>query len=117
MVVDEGLSTTIRFATTLLEHVNRDRLMNVRVEFKANPLANLGASLSGASASSEACKQLEDALLAFPEAPVLVHEPMHKRRAGRAKLWSPIIRRAFPRVNDLGLLTLVKFTPCEWKIV
>ena len=116
MVNDDQLSTTIHFATTILEHVNRDRLMNVRVEFKADPLANLRAPISEASASLEACKQLETALLTFSEAPVLVHDPVDNRRAGRAKFWFLIIRRAFPRLDDRGLLTF-KLTPCEWKLV
>ena len=106
----------IRFAITILEHIKRDHLTDVRVEFTADPLANLGACISGASPSLEACKRLDEALLTFPNVAVLVHDPMHKRRAGRAKLWSPIIRRAFPRLDERGLLTL-SFTPCEWKLV
>ena len=116
MVDDDNLSTTIHFATTILEHVNRDHLMDIRVEFKASPLAVLGAPLSEASASLDACKQLETALLTCHNGAVLVHEPMQNRRTGRAKFWSPIIRRAFPRLDDRGLLTL-KFRPCEWKSV
>ena len=100
----------------ILEHVNRDRLMNVRVEFKADPLANLRGPISEASASLEACKQLETALLTFSKAAVLVHDSVYDRRAGRAKFWSPIIRRAFPMLDDRGLLTF-KLTPCEWKLV
>ena len=116
MVNDDQLSTTIHFATTILEHVNRDRLMNVRVEFKADLLAKLGARISEASASLEACKQLDEALLTFPNAAVLVRDPIYNWRAGRAKFWSPIIRRAFPRLDERGLLTL-NFMPCEWKLV
>ena len=116
MVDDDNLSTTIHFATTILEHVNRDHLMNVRVEFRAYPLAKLGAPLSEASALLKACKQLETALLTFSKAPLLVHDPVYDRRAGRAKFWSPIIRSAFSRLDERGLLTL-KFTPCEWKLV
>ena len=113
MVNDDQFSTTIPFATTILEHVNRDHLMNVRVEFKADSLARLGARISEASALLKACKQLETALLTFSKAPLLVHDPVYYRRVGRAKFWSPIIRRAFPRLADRGLLT----TPCEWRLV
>ena len=113
MVDDDQLSTTIHFATTILEHVNRDRLMHVRVGFRAYPLAKLGAPLSEASALLKACKQLETALLTFSKAPLLVHDPVCHRRAGRAKFWSLIIRRAFARLDGRGLLT----TPCEWKLV
>ena len=116
MVNDDQLSTTTHLATTILEHVNRDRLMHVRVEFKADPLANLRVPISEANTSLDACKQLETALLTFSNAAVLVHDPVDNRRVGRAKFWSPIIRRAFPRLDDRGLLTL-KFTPCEWKLV
>ena len=116
MVDDDNLSTTIHFATTILEHVNRDHLMNVRVEFRAYPLAKLGAPLSEASALLKACKQLETALLTFSKAPLLVHDPVYHRRAGRAKFWSPIIHRTFPKLDERGLLIL-KFTPCEWKLV
>ena len=102
-------------ATRILEHVNRDHLTDVRVEFKANPLAYLGTHISTAGTALEACKQLEIALLTFPKPAVLVHDAVHDRRAGRAKFWSPFIRRAFPGLDDRGLLTL-KCTPCEWKI-
>ena len=114
--IDDPLASTIHFATTILQHVNRDHLMDIRVEFKASPLAVLGAPLSEASASLDACKQLEIALLSCHNGAVLVYEPMQNRRMGRAKFWSPIIRRAFPRLDDRGLLTL-KFRPCEWKSV
>ena len=103
-VREEGFSRAIRSATTILERVNRGSLTDVRVEFKADPLAQLGARLSGASAPLEACQQLEAALLTFPNAPLLVHDPVRNRRAGRAKLWSPFIRRAFPRLDDRGLV-------------
>ena len=103
----------ICYATTILEHVNRDHLTDVRVEFEANPLANLRNST--ASTALGVFKQLEIALLTFPKPPVLVHDAVHDLRAGRAKFWSPFIRRAFPGLNVQGLLTL-KFTPCEWKI-
>ena len=112
-ITDNNLSTTIHFATMILEHVNRDHLMNVRVEFKADSLARLGARISEVSASLKACKQLETALLTFSKAAALVHDPVYYRRVGRAKFWSPIIRRAFPRLADRGLLT----TPCEWRLV
>ena len=115
-VVDTGgpsAMMTIRFATMILKHVNRDHLTDVRVEFKADTLAVLGALLSKAGALLDACKQLDEALLTFPKAPVLVCDPMYNWRAGRAKFWSPIIRRAFPRLDERGLLT----TPCEWKLV
>ena len=97
----------------ILAHVNRGYLTDVRVEFKADPLANLGTHISTAGTALEACKQLETALLTFSNAAVLVHDPVDNRRAGRAKFWSPIIRRAFPRLDGRGLLT----TPCEWKWV
>ena len=106
----------IRFAITILEHIKRDHLTDVRVEFTADPLANLGACISGAGASLEACKRLDEALLTFPNAVVLVHDPMHRRRAGRTKLWSPIIRGAFSGLNDQGLLIL-RFRPSGWTLV
>ena len=114
--MNNQLALPIHFATKILAHVNKDYLMDVRVEFKADPLAILGTHISGAGASLEACKQLDEALLTFPKSAVLVHDPVHNRRTGRAKFWSPIIRRAFPRMDERGLLIL-KFTPCEWKLV
>ena len=112
-VREEGFSRAIRSATTILERVNRGSLTDVRVEFKADPLAQLGARLSGASAPLEACQQLEAALLTFPNAPLLVRDPVRNRRAGRAKLWSPFIRRAFPRLDDRGLVAC-SFTRSTW---
>ena len=114
-VINDSLATMIRYAMTILEHVNRDHLTDVRIEFKANPLANLGAYISTAGTTLEACKQLEIALLTFPKPAVLVHDAVHDRRAGRAKFWSLFICRAFPELDVRRLLTL-KFTPCEWKI-
>ena len=111
--IEDRFSRVIRSATTILERINRGCLTDVRVEFKADPLAKLGARLTGASAPLEACKQLEMALLTFPNAPVLVHDPVRNRRAGRAKFWSPIIRRAFPKLDDRGLLAL-NFTRSTW---
>ena len=111
--MNDEFAHLIRFAIMILGHINRDHLTDVRVEFTADPLANLGACISGSGTSLEACKRLDEALLTFPNAAVLVHDPMHRRRAGRTKLWSPIIHRAFPRLDDRGLLT----TPCEWKLV
>ena len=106
----ERFCKVIRFTATILERINRGCLTYVLVEFKADPLVLLGGHLvAGASAPLQACKQLEAALLTFPNALVLVRDPTCQR-ANRAKLWPPIIRRAFPRLDDRGLLAL-KFTP------
>ena len=112
--IEDRFSRTVRSATRILQRIDslRGRLNDVRVEFKADPLSKLGACLSGASAPLEACKMLEAALLTFPNSPIIVRDPVRNRRAGRAKLWSPFIRRAFPRLDARGLLTF-KSTPCK----
>ena len=113
---NDRFSRVICSAATILEHVNRGCLMHVRIEFQADPLAHLGARLSRASARLEACERLEEALLTFSNDSLLVRDLVRNRRLGRAKFWSPIIRRAFPKLNERGLLTL-KFTPCKWELV
>ena len=110
--IEDRFSRTVRSATRIRQRVGRGRLSDVCVEFKADPLSKLGACLSGASAPLEACKALEAALLTFPNSPIVVRDPVRNRRAGRTKLWSPFIRRAFPRLDARGLLSL-KFTPCK----
>ena len=101
---NNSLSEILCGASSILKRVQRPRLTDVRVEFKADPIAVLGSCLSHAGPSLEACNELEEALLAFPNPRVLVHEAVHGWRAGRSRFWRPIVERAFPRLTKRALL-------------
>ena len=101
----------IRYATRIIEDVRRAGLRSlseVQVEFKLDALATLGYWFSKDSvASSGACRALEEVLLGF-ETPgrVLFGRPFQYPRAGgRTGIWSPLIKNAFPKLSNLGLLT------------
>ena len=98
-------SSGIRHATRFLQQVERASLTDVRVDFGINPIAELGSLLSGSHTPLEACSLLEKALLVFPTSRILVHDG-ERYRAGRAALWSPIIKRTFPMLDRLGRLNL-----------
>ena len=110
----DDLPGALLSATAILECVETARLKDVRVAFEVDPIASMGAPLSGASAPSlEACKQFETILLSFSNSSVVVRDPVYRRRAGRTDFWSPIIRRAFPRLDARGLLALEFTHPCK----
>ena len=106
---NKSLSETLSGAARILKRVQNPRLTDVRVEFKADPIAVLGSCLFHAGPSLEVCNELEEALLAFPNPRVLVHEAVHGWRAGRSRFWRPIVERAFPRLTKRALL-IFKFT-------
>ena len=103
----------IRSATRFLEHVRRTSLTEVRVEFEVDPIASLGSRLSGPEAPLEACGLLEKALLTFPNSRITVSDGKTYWRAGRPTLWSPVIRHAFPKMDEKGLLHL-NFMHSRW---
>ena len=100
-----GVLQDIRGLTKVLEHVDRTHLAYVQVDFVSDSIAGLGCPL--ASEDIAPCKALEDILLTFPRCRVLLQDSILIRRAGRADFWSPIIKHAFPRLNEGGLLTLL----------
>ncbi|KAI1789253.1 quinon protein alcohol dehydrogenase-like superfamily [Ganoderma leucocontextum] len=103
--LDRVVSQAIRGATKILERVERAHLRDVRVVFEVTSIGRLGFCLSPAGTSWEACRALEDALLAFPLCRILLQDSPRKRRAGRKEFWAPTIRRAFPRLSERGALT------------
>lgn len=102
---DRAVSQAIRCATRILERVERSYLRDVQIIFEVNPIGRLGFCLSPAGTSWEACKALEDTLLAFPLPHVVLRSFLRKRRAGRVSFWAPTIKGAFPRLSAQGFLT------------
>ena len=105
---NKSLTQFLRGSASVLKRVDRTNLRDVHVELNANPISTLGACLSHAGTSLEACKDLEGALLAFSHPRILVCDAVGVQRVGRADFWSSVIGRAFPVLSERGLLT-VKF--------
>ncbi|KAI1789274.1 WD40-repeat-containing domain protein [Ganoderma leucocontextum] len=107
---DRAFSQSIHYAIKVLERVERTHRgdVRVRVEFKlhSSGIALLGTCLSRANAAAEACRALEESLLAFPLGRILCHSAVDQHRAGRAAFWSPAFERAFPKLSAGGLLAL-----------
>ena len=110
--VGSTISQDISCATKILESVSRGRLGEVWVEFEQSHLATLGRCLFWGGALLEMCNALEDALLSFPLCGIVFHHPVASQRTGRAKFWSPTVRRAFPRLDERRLLTFTRRMPC-----
>ncbi|KAI1782619.1 WD40-repeat-containing domain protein [Ganoderma leucocontextum] len=103
---DEGdLLRHIRFAARIVGSVKSVCAQDVRVEFKPDPIASLGCSLSSSVGSLEASRALDEALLTFPRPRIVFHDPVTMRRTGRWDFWSATIRRAFPRLSERGFLS------------
>ncbi|PIL33748.1 hypothetical protein GSI_04373 [Ganoderma sinense ZZ0214-1] len=103
---NKSLYQFLRGSAGILERVERSHMRDVRVEFNTDPISRLGSCLSHATTSLEACKVLEGALLTFPDPRILVSDVVGVQRAGRADFWSSVIGRAFPTLNERGLLTI-----------
>ena len=99
-------STIIGIATRILKSVERTWLSSVQVESAMFAIAELGVDLLRPDAPLAACKSLEEALLTFSASLVLIREPILTPRAGRAALWSPLIKHAFSKLNEQGRLHL-----------
>ncbi|KAI1785959.1 quinon protein alcohol dehydrogenase-like superfamily [Ganoderma leucocontextum] len=110
------LSQDIRRVTSILERVSRPRLCDARAEFVLDRIAGLVSSLSRDDVLLEACKSLEEALLTFHRCRIVFQESTFRRAAGRAEFWTPIIRRAFPRLDKRGFLTVpsIAFHDSKW---
>ena len=106
------ISQDIGCATKILESVPCTRLGEVRMEFEQSHLATLGRCLFWGGAPLEMCNVLEDALLSFPLCGIVFHHPVASQRTGRAKFWSPIVRSAFPRLDERRLLTFTRRMHC-----
>ena len=104
----EYFSKCLLSVIKILESVKRTGLKNVQLEFKTDPIATLGSLLSGPDPPLKTCQLLEKALLALPKSRtgILVCDGNGCRRVGRATFWSPIIKDAFPTLNQRGLLSL-----------
>ncbi len=105
---DPDILQAICYTTRILEHVERARLSDVRVEFDLNAIANLGCCIFKDGPSLETCRSLEDALLNFKAPGRIIARPSVRYvRAGRTQFWFPTVKRAFPRLGERGLLTLM----------
>lgn len=106
---DDNVPKVLQSCARIVEGSKRIHLQHVRVEFKSFTLSIFGSRLSFPGPSLDACKRLEEALLALPnsESRILVHDSMENRRTGRCQFWSGTIKRAFPRLNKRGSLTFV----------
>ena len=109
-----GIAHDMRLASNILKCVRRDRLRDVSVQFVLEPVASLGCCLSHGNPPAEACKRLEEELLAFPSCSVVVHDAAVDRRAGRTEFWSQVINNAFPKLKERGLFTFAHSTSDEF---
>ena len=97
----------IQWATKILEYLRgRKHLRDVRVQLELWTISTLGCSLSYGGPSLEACMALEELLLTFPASDVQFQ--YNGRRAGRVEFWSPVIKSAFPKLDEQGRLTFLK---------
>ena len=105
--VNNRFPKLIHNCADIVESVDRICLKDVQVEFRLAYIAEVGRCVFHPGPSLETCKRLEEGLLAIPNSRILVHDRalVHTRR-GRVKFWSPFIKRAFPRMNERGLLRL-----------
>lgn len=108
--VDEELEA-IRYATRILEYIQRPRLCNVQVELELYAIASFGGWLSrrdkrDGALLREACGALEEALWGFEAPGCLVFRRPRNPRAGRMKFWLPSIKQSFPTLSQRELLVL-----------
>ena len=101
---DQTLVDDIRRATRILECISRTCLRNVRVAFEMDRIDSLARCISWSDAPLEPCKELERVLLTFPFFSVVFHATKVEHRGRRAEFWKREVKRAFPRLNERGLL-------------
>lgn len=105
---DKEISRVVRHATQILQHTNRARLTQVLVEFELSSIDSLYIFFFKNRLPLEECKAFEDALLNYrtPSHILVCANPSYSRRIGRARSWHPTVECVFPRLSELGLVTV-----------
>ena len=104
----ERLLESIHGTTQILQHIDSALLSDLRVEFHLDAAADFGRWILEDGPPLESCRALEDVLLAFKTpGRILFSRPLADHRVTRSHFWSATIERAFPRLSETRLLTLM----------
>ena len=99
----------IKRATKILKHFRGGgRPRNVTIKFMLATISTLGCAFSRGDSSMDPCEALEELLLTLPASNVQVHVDRSGCGAGRADFWSPVIKSAFPKLDEQGHLTFLQ---------
>ena len=101
---DQTLVQDIRRATKILARVSRVGLKDVQVVFEMDRIDSLARCISWNDEPLGPCRELERVLLTFPRCSVPFRATKVEHRGRRAEFWRRDIKRAFPLLNERGLL-------------
>ena len=76
------------------------------VHFDLQTMSTIGCPVSRGGSSLEACTALEELLLPFPNSNIQFQRGHDQDR--RVEFWSPVVKSAFPRLDEQGRLTFLQ---------
>ena len=106
----DRLLQVMHYTTRVLKHIDKTRLSDVEVEFNnLDGIGIVGRHIFEGGPVLESCRALEEVLLAFNTPGRILFGRLEggDHRVARAQFWSPTIKRAFSRLSEQGLLTLM----------